>query len=154
MLLHLFVNGLVLTITLIQCGESTVLQCYQCSSLTDPGCKDPFSTAAMSDFLQDCPVAVVSADNVSFPTNYTRCRKIVQTVTSELRVTRMCATAGSGTSAKKTCLDRVGTTDVRIKYCECANANGCNVGHTAVRPSTAFVPLTAIAVFLFGGLRL
>jgi hypothetical protein len=132
--------------TLASSGEA--LNCYQCSSADDPNCLDPFLPASRTAYLKPCPDFLMSADNISFPMNYTRCRKILQNVDVDTRTIRTCATAGSGVSR---CQVRIGTASVKITYCECTGQDGCN-GAQSLMASLGLVAGFSLAVSLLAAL--
>jgi hypothetical protein len=120
----------------VSCEQNNTLQCYQCNSgegFDGKTCGES-AEAALKPFLHVCE-----------GTEYTRCRKQVQTVEEEARVIRSCATAGTSGSQDR-CTDRVGTARIKIKYCECNNqqpGKACN---------SAFVVTSSVTSFLVCGL--
>jgi len=115
----LVVNA-VLLIVALQSGNA--IQCYVCNSgerYQGEACKIIGNDSISNDFLKNC--------NVDFEDdhlNYTRCRKMVQDVEGEVRVVRSCATWPDPEKPNK-CVDRTGTTKIKIHYCECIG-DKCN----------------------------
>jgi len=116
------------------------VKCYSCNSgdLYDgSGCKDKPS----DDFLVDCAV-----EGSELKRNYTMCRVFVQEVEGETRIVRTCATTGR---PDKGCIDRTGTSKMKLRYCEC-DGDGCN----AADRLTSRGVMTSLVVLAVAAIRL
>ncbi|XP_076365550.1 UPAR/Ly6 domain-containing protein crok-like [Tachypleus tridentatus] len=97
----------------------TAIMCWECNSIYDPNCNDPFNNFTMA--LVDCSQRSLP----HYPnTPATLCRKVIQKVNNEYRYIRSC---GWLTDEKREseCMKRAGTYHVLIQYCNC-KADGCN----------------------------
>jgi len=115
----LVVNAVLLIVAL---KSGYAIECYVCNSgerYDGEACQSIGNDTRSNDFVKNC--------NVHFPAdglNYTRCRKMVQDVEGEVRVVRSCATWPDPDKPNK-CVDRTGTTKIKIHYCECIK-DKCN----------------------------
>lgn len=75
-----FIFGFIVLLCFLE--SASAIKCYNCSSVEDARCLDPFDTKANEDLLVDC------ADD---PNNVTLCRKFDQTVRGDHRIFRTCA---------------------------------------------------------------
>jgi hypothetical protein len=121
------------------------VKCYVCNSgeeFDGTTCADPLpkEEAKAKDLLRDC-----DDEGQKDGKNYTMCRKFLQDVEGDSRIVRTCASAGRVNQ----CVDRTGTTRIKLRYCEC-EGNECNVAstvHARVLVALSAVTLTAVAVF-------
>jgi len=98
------------------------IECYVCNSAErydGEACKSIKNDTSSSNFIKDCNIKY-NNDGL----NYTRCRKMVQDVEGDVRVVRSCATWPDPEKPSK-CVDRTGTTKIKIHYCECIK-DKCN----------------------------
>lgn len=123
--------------------QNATIYCYQCNSA-----KDLDGKACESELQKDlAPFSQVCMSDEEH--QYTRCRKMVQTVEAETRIIRSCATAGTGDADR--CVDRVGTVRVKAQYCECHNESPdtpCNSAH----PLASLPAALTFALLLVSGL--
>jgi hypothetical protein len=106
-------------------SPSLSLYCYQCNSL--PGfngsnCVNN-DAASLAPYLSKCPINIYR--------NYTRCRKMIQSINGVSATIRQCASAGKFGDGSGPCSTQQGTSGVTITYCE------CNQTLSAAQPSTA-----------------
>ncbi|ELT89990.1 hypothetical protein CAPTEDRAFT_198213 [Capitella teleta] len=118
------------------------LHCYVCNNHKDYQGKECDAPEEHEDtLLKNC-----ADEGIINKMNYTMCRKMVQEVEGETRVVRTCATHGKPGS----CVERTGTKQVRVEYCEC-EGDKCNSGtHNApqVILSTCVALVVAIKALL------
>ncbi|KAL3876838.1 hypothetical protein ACJMK2_034624 [Sinanodonta woodiana] len=123
---------------LFEIGAS--IKCYECNSYFQHDCADWFNNRTFN--LNECPPEA------------TLCRKIVQEVYYNdewnVRYIRQCAVRGEvGGEEGRVCMDRTGTSKVKVKYCHCNNQEGCNSAESVNIPAiTFFVPLLATFAML------
>lgn len=128
--------------------QGEALQCYQCNSLHDTTCNDPFYeevTEAGSDevkrvvkaeaqkHLKDCP---------SDGNEYTLCRKIYQTIRGKDSIIRTCGYEEYKTQCYKTVLEEYNT-----YVCAC-EGDGCN-GSSALSTPFVSIILAVLGAYLF-----
>ncbi|XP_066148265.1 UPAR/Ly6 domain-containing protein crok-like [Euwallacea fornicatus] len=118
----------------------TPLRCYDCNSLYDPRCGDPFdsySIGIVNCSEQKPPEHLI---NPELPPNQrikpTVCRKIIQKVDGYKRVIRECGYIQDQRDDKQ-CIKRAGTFGIEVRYCACTKSL-CNDG-TALRPSSVYL---------------
>jgi hypothetical protein len=117
------------------------IECYVCNSAEryeGEACKIVKNDTTSNQFLKNC--------NVEFKDdglNYTRCRKMIQDVEGEVRVVRSCATWPAPEKPNK-CVDRTGTTKIKIHYCECSE-DKCN---EAVAIQASIISVASLAIFI------
>jgi len=128
--------------------HNSSISCYQCNSAPiwqGKSCASD-SPKDLAQHLDACPANERG--------EFTRCRKMVQTVDDETRVIRSCATVGSKEVTGDRCVDRVGTFKVKVQYCECTNQEPntpCNSAYQKISsPVTvmAFLLLTLASAFV------
>ncbi|KAK6187850.1 hypothetical protein SNE40_005784 [Patella caerulea] len=95
----------------------SAIKCFVCNSYHQADCADWFDN--VTQHLTECP-----------ETN-SLCRKIVQEVFYDgewdVRYVRQCAEMGDvGPREGRDCKERVGTYNVKLRYCHCDNQDGCN----------------------------
>ncbi|XP_014784464.1 uncharacterized protein LOC106879419 [Octopus bimaculoides] len=117
---------LFLVLSLIERG--LCIKCYNCNSSPFQSGRFCVELPRKSSFEIDCDL---------FQKNYTRCRKVVQNVDDDVRIIRQCATS----DGKLGCESRVGTKNIKMKYCLC-DKDRCN---------SAPVPTSFISRFLLYG---
>uniref|UniRef100_A0A5K3END0 Protein sleepless n=1 Tax=Mesocestoides corti TaxID=53468 RepID=A0A5K3END0_MESCO len=122
-------------------GFGPKLKCYQCNSLTQPHCGDPFDNRTF--ILEPCQ------DNGQ---NYSRCmKKIVELYHNRQwirRIERNCAVEGEiGAEEGRWCHTVEGTQRVVARYCYCNNKQGCNSGE--MRKLDLLLSLLLSLLFLF-----
>lgn len=135
--------ALSLIIILISLGFAYSLRCWDCNSLINDGCSDPFKS---DDFdLADC--------NQKFTARYPNqpgsiCRKIIQKVNDDYRTIRGCGYVNeegneikANTQISNDCIKRAGTFSVLVQYCSCNSDDGCNhSNHLIVSSLTLIIP--------------
>jgi len=125
--------------------NASSLFCYQCNSaegMEGQSCSSS-SKDALAPFYKACPVD---------GKDYTRCRKMDQTVEGESRVIRSCATIGAGDFSGERCVDRVGTNRVKVQYCECNNQSPTTPCNSAHQQRISSAPVMAFLVLLSSAL--
>lgn len=115
------------------------VKCYSCNSaehLQGSGCKDKPDEI----YLKNC-----DEEDVELNRTYTMCRIMVQEVEGDTRIVRTCATAGR---PERGCIDRTGTSKIKLRYCECDNGDGCNAADrmTSHHIMTSLVLLIVAAI--------
>lgn len=130
---------LVLFLGLIERGLS--IKCYSCNSSPFQSGNDCAELPDKTQFEVDCDL---------FKKNYTKCRKVVQSVGREVTVVRQCASLGD----EDGCESRAGTRDVKMKYCHCSK-NLCNTASHMASSCCRFLLLTMVilAIALTTGLN-
>lgn len=111
-------------IVALHSGEA--VQCFECNSGPtydgDP-CANVVPTS--NHFVKNC-TELGFQDGLQ----YERCRTMVQDVEGDVRIVRSCATWPAdpeGPNGKKVnrCIDRTGTSKIKVRYCEC-DGDLCN----------------------------
>ncbi|XP_076348856.1 UPAR/Ly6 domain-containing protein crok-like [Tachypleus tridentatus] len=116
------------------------IKCWECNSLYDPNCADPFDnyTVAVTDcdqrFLPHLP-------NVSA----TLCRKIIQKVNDEYRYIRSCGWIHAEKKHEGGCYKKAGTFQVMVDYCNC-ETDECN---SAISTTISWISLGVLFVVAF-----
>jgi len=98
-------------------GEA--LKCFVCNSGAEYHGDDCKNIQPYDNKTQSTPAFLTTCD-----ANHLRCRVIVQDVEGESRIVRSCATWPDTTKPNR-CIDRTGTSKIKIQYCEC-EGDGCN----------------------------
>ncbi|KAH8868315.1 Histone H1B [Schistosoma japonicum] len=111
------------------------IQCVVCNSYLDGQLCEPWDQFT---FITNC--SKYPGIDASKPIT---CRKIEQVVEHERRVVRQCSNVIDNSG----CIDRVGTNDVRIRYCHCTE-DLCN-SITAFKPQS-FYYLCFLSALIFG----
>jgi len=126
-------------------GVETVfgIKCYVCNSGYQYGGDDCLDREKLknSDYLVDC-AEEEARDHVANGT-YKYCRIFGQTVRSEYRLIRQCASDGRTDK----CIERTGTKEIKLSYCHC-DQDGCNGASNLYSPITLLLALTT-GVWLF-----
>jgi len=114
------------------------LKCYSCNTHPDYDGATCESGSIDEKHLINCDDAGKLHNR-----NYTMCRIFHQTVGTETRVVRSCATSGHDG-----CIARTGTFQIKLNYCEC-HGDGCNSADRKSRVGLALMTSSAlIAVIL------
>jgi len=124
-----------LLVLTIQSGES--IHCWVCDSSEDPRCGDHFDNHT---------IAYVDCDQTSRAggKNATFCRKYVQSVKGDLKITRSCGWVNAtGDNAGELCYQRSGSADIYTTHCACYSP-GCN-------SATSLLPTAVGMVAVIGG---
>jgi hypothetical protein len=112
------------------------LHCYDCNSANlyqGDKCKEIKPNAdAYKDLLSNCTEQGIK-DNMK----YERCRTMVQDVEGDTRIVRSCATWPDRSKGSR-CIDRTGTSKIKIHYCEC-EGYACNRAITLCSSALALV---------------
>jgi hypothetical protein len=135
--------ALMIVAVIVAVGVDTgdAVQCYVCNSgdqYNGEACADPIdqNKAVELGLVQNC-----DDEGLKDGKNYTYCRKFLQDVEGDRRVVRTCATSGRIGS----CVDRTGTTRIKLRYCEC-DGDKCNAASTLVAvTSTALLCALSVA---------
>jgi len=129
-------------------GFSYALSCWDCNSLINEGCSDPFKKDEFA--MADC--------NQKFTARFpdkpgTICRKITQKVNDDYRTIRGCGYVSEDGTEVKTdtklsgdCIKRAGTFSVLVQYCSCNSGDGCN-SQTKLIVSSITLIIPIILVF-------
>ncbi|KAK4872470.1 hypothetical protein RN001_014499 [Aquatica leii] len=117
------------------------LICYECNSLYDSRCADPFDPYTLG--YVDC--------NLKDPPGHLNntlkpilCRKTVQKVDGKIRVIRGCGYLPEKREDNE-CTKRLGTHNVQVTYCACKKSF-CNGAHSVTNPSISLKIATALIV--------
>lgn len=116
-----------LSIILLLAGVHSgfAIRCYVCNSANEDHCLDPFdsSWAQAEGMLQDCDAVAErvasDAEGATAP-KFTHCRKLLQSVGSDFRIFRSCATLGKGENLRvNSATDYYKKVDISCKGDEC-----------------------------------
>jgi len=97
------------------------IRCFVCNSRYEDNCLDPFdeALARSGGMLKDCDAVAESeaSDKEGVPqTKFTHCRKLLQTVESDFRMIRSCATLAKGENTRvNSATDYYKKTDITCK---------------------------------------
>ncbi|GAB1607444.1 uncharacterized protein LOC115232589 [Argonauta hians] len=111
-------------------GGGLSISCYNCNSSPFQSGKYCMDIPEKYPYIVDCDI---------FEQNYTRCRKVVQNIDDEVRIIRQCAKSGGPLG----CESRVGTKNIRMKYCHC-DTDHCNSAPVSP-PSVSTLLLCGVA---------
>ncbi|CAH8667415.1 unnamed protein product [Schistosoma margrebowiei] len=136
---HLPLGVIVVFLCVLQQESVYGIQCVVCNSYLDGQLCEPWDQFT---FITNC--SKYPGIDASKPIS---CRKIDQVVEHERRVVRQCSNVIDNLG----CIDRVGTNDVRIRYCHCTE-DLCN-SITAVKPQS-FYYLSSLSALTFSFIRL
>jgi len=106
---------------------TTSLSCQQCSTVTDPGCADPY-TALANITATTCPT----------DRDYTICRKIYQKVRDKVDVFRRCGWVEDERECYTTKLDEYNTVVCQCKGDMCNSAEQSMLGYNMLIIMWAF----------------
>lgn len=121
------------------------INCFSCNSapyLQGDRCRD---LPDKNEFLINCDEEP-DTKALGLARNYTMCRIFVQDVEGESRIVRTCATDGK---PERGCIDRTGTTRIKLRYCECTG-DACN----EASKTTSFTIFTSLLVLVVALVRL
>lgn len=121
------------------------LICYECNSLYDERCADPFNPYSLG--YVDC--------NLKDPPRHLNetfrkpilCRKTVQKVDGKIRVVRGCGYVPDKRDDKE-CFMRTGTHNVHVTFCAC-KSSFCNAAYRGIYPSISLLTGTILIVTIF-----
>lgn len=134
--------GLCALVLVLSAQSGQAIQCHICNSGSQyegEECADPMTT---DQFLEDCN-AYGLENNFPQYVNASLCRKMYQTVQSDVRIVRSCAQAGR----TDRCVERTGTKNVKATYCEC-EGDGCNTASTMTLPVITLLLSASLALFV------
>lgn len=114
------------------------IKCYVCNSspIYDPNGVCANIKPGDTTSVEDCSLL---PERDGHP--WERCRTIVQDVEGETRIIRSCATHPDKTKDNR-CIDRTGTSKIKIRYCEC-DKDLCN-GSGSITPSLFILSLFSL----------
>ncbi|ESO89086.1 hypothetical protein LOTGIDRAFT_106733 [Lottia gigantea] len=126
------------------CFSGSALKCFVCNSYHQADCADWFDN--VTQHLTQCN------DDEQM------CRKIIQEVYYDgewdVRYIRQCAKLGEvGGRHGRECKERVGTYDVKLRYCHCNNQDGCNGAQSYNTGLTLPLSLTMLSAVVYNVLN-
>lgn len=127
--------------TLCLVRPADAVSCYSCNSadyMEGDKCRD---LPDKNSFVVNCDV-----EGSELGRNYTMCRILVQDVEGDTRIVRSCATTGK---PDRGCIDRTGTSKIKLRYCECLG-DRCN----AASRVTSFGIVMSLILLVVGHIRL
>lgn len=132
---------------IIRFNSGDAVFCYVCNS------GDAYDGEDCKHIRNESSQHLVKNCNVDFKEdklNYERCRIMVQEVDKDIRTVRSCATWPEPKKAGR-CIDRTGTSKIKIQYCEC-EGDFCNsgTGLSAAAFAVLFAAFLGIAYFYNG----
>lgn len=122
-------------VLMVAVQRSEAIDCYVCNTgdtYESEACVNPKGT----DFVRNCDL-----EGIKDGLNYTMCRKMAQDVQGDFRIVRTCAATG----VAGRCVERTGTTKIRVEYCEC-DGNKCNTASSLAFPLAALLLSSLVAL--------
>jgi len=124
------------------------LKCFECSSLNNTNCSDPFKA---NDTLVECPPAPEHIQHLIANKDAQLCRKLKQNIDGKIRVTRNCGYLLNNETMRDdhSCFKDAFTAYTSSFYCSCSG-DKCNRSSSGAPPNiTVLFILLVITVLNF-----